>query len=527
MKSISLRDEDIKDNKLILNQYIESIFLEISKLKKFDLICVNCKELVINNYTGNDIKIKEISGSVKILRMKEVIVKKCVSINHLILTLRVKYYNSRYYNILSVVKELDYSIHDLWQIDKNLSILGLEYFRGEKLNIKNYAQVWNKQAALDFSSMTNLRVLSIEAIGYPVKLVGIPKKLSILYGKNIFAENLNLDNVLILGGAVENLKNCYHDFNQEEASKYCEEKIINNNLDYYLIHNKQKLDVENSNFFLLNQMSVKVFEKFKYAFKKYDNISHNYIYPTLNLLKKIALITCDSRYLKNYPEEIYSISNRPKTDMSMFRVSDSLTVDEYQIIKKDSWKLIPVTRYADSQMGSHYHPKYKGCGTFYYLEKQSETMLTFKSYLIAETKYLMYVKLMKLSGKTDNEAIKETDKIANSDSFNELMFDYSRNPKNTYEKLLKMKETDPKQYEETYQNLYGYEDVFDSPLCYLANQLNIDILILTHMVGSQNKKVEELYDVRDRLDSFRSLVFDFKLKEESWKLNEDLIYEME
>lgn len=89
MKSISLRDEDIKDNKLILNQYIESIFLEISKLKKFDLICVNCKELVINNYTGNDIKIKEISGSVKILRMKEVIVKKCVSINHLILTLRV------------------------------------------------------------------------------------------------------------------------------------------------------------------------------------------------------------------------------------------------------------------------------------------------------------------------------------------------------------------------------------------------------------------------------------------------------
>ena len=134
---------------------------------------------------------------------------------------------------------------------------------------------------------------------------------------------------------------------------------------------------------------------------------------------------------------------------------------------------------------------------------------------------------MKLSGKTDEEVIKETDKIANSDSFSELMFDYSRDPKNTYEKLLKMKETDPNQYEETYQNLYGYEDVFDSPLCYLANQLNIDILILTHMVGSQNKKVEELYDVRDRLDSFRSLVFDFKLKEESWKLNEDLIYEMD
>ncbi len=523
MIQLDIFDGDIKDGILILNDYIKSIFLTISMVEKLKKICVNCKKLVIiHNRTTSEMKIGEISGSIKILEIiGNISIEKCIYIDQLILKSSSKKSLIDYKNILYTTKKLDYTIENKTQID-NLFIKGLEYFKGKTLDVKSFIEI----EALDFSPNTKLKNLSINSNYSIIKLIGIPKKLSVLSGTKFVPENLNLDNILILGIATRVLKDCYHDFTQEEASRYCEEKIINNNLDYYLIHNKQKLDIENSNFFLINRNSIKIFDKFKYAFNGYHGMSDNYIYPTLNLLKRIALITCDSRYLKNYPEFVYSISNRPKTDMSMFRVSDSLTIDEYQIIKKDGWKLIPVTRYADSQMGSHYHDKYKGCGTFYYLEKQSETMLTFKTYLIAETKYLIYIKLLKLSGKTDEESIKETDKIANSDSFSELMFDYSRDPKNTYERLLEIKEKDPNRYEETYQNLYGYEDVFDGPLCYLANQLNIDILILTYMVGSQNKKVEELYDVRDRLDSFRSLVFDFKLSEESWKLNEDLIYEM-
>jgi len=53
-------------------------------------------------------------------------------------------------------------------------------------------------------------------------------------------------------------------------------------------------------------------------------------------------------------------------------------------------------------------------------------------------------------------------------------------------------------------NLYAYEDPLDQPLCKLASKLGYDIVILTHMVGS-NQVVTEVMDTRP--DSIKHLWF--------------------
>lgn len=54
--------------------------------------------------------------------------------------------------------------------------------------------------------------------------------------------------------------------------------------------------------------------------------------------------------------------------------------------------------------------------------------------------------------------------------------------------------------------MYGAEDRFDQDLCHLAIKKGLDILIFTHMVGSHHV-VTEVLDTRDRINSFKSLVF--------------------
>ena len=54
-------------------------------------------------------------------------------------------------------------------------------------------------------------------------------------------------------------------------------------------------------------------------------------------------------------------------------------------------------------------------------------------------------------------------------------------------------------------DLYAIEDVFDQPLCSLARSLGIDVIVLTTMTGG-NRVVSEVLDVRDRIQSYSSLV---------------------
>ncbi|CAK7995034.1 Hypothetical protein POVR1_LOCUS552 [uncultured virus] len=54
--------------------------------------------------------------------------------------------------------------------------------------------------------------------------------------------------------------------------------------------------------------------------------------------------------------------------------------------------------------------------------------------------------------------------------------------------------------------MYAIEDDFDQPICKIAHAKGIDIVTLTHMVGS-HQVVTEILDTRDRSDSFKSLIY--------------------
>ena len=54
--------------------------------------------------------------------------------------------------------------------------------------------------------------------------------------------------------------------------------------------------------------------------------------------------------------------------------------------------------------------------------------------------------------------------------------------------------------------LYAIEDCLDQVICKLARKLDLDILILTDMIGS-HQIVTEILDTRSRQDSFKNLVY--------------------
>lgn len=55
-------------------------------------------------------------------------------------------------------------------------------------------------------------------------------------------------------------------------------------------------------------------------------------------------------------------------------------------------------------------------------------------------------------------------------------------------------------------NLYAIEDDLDQTLCVAGKEDNIQLIILTNMMGS-NQIVVEILDTRDRVDSFGSLIY--------------------
>ena len=54
--------------------------------------------------------------------------------------------------------------------------------------------------------------------------------------------------------------------------------------------------------------------------------------------------------------------------------------------------------------------------------------------------------------------------------------------------------------------LMSIEDEYDQPLCKLALSLGIDLIVLTHMIGS-HQIVSEVLDTRPRLTSFANLAY--------------------
>lgn len=243
--------------------------------------------------------------------------------------------------------------------------------------------------------------------------------------------------------------------------------------------------------------------------KLYDDIL-SWEYLPLELVKRRAIETCNSLWLKlRMPTLIYS-SGRPITDMSIFQSPRNIVVSRKEIVsgritpEDGVWECIPVTRYAKGMSrGLFYEETGCYCGTFYYLEKESTTFLAYSGTVLkAFNKLHAYGLLLKeYTGK---------DQI-----FQNHLRKFKRKYPGVYQLLKQHLEgkmskdlidVDRNCYIGNKVGLYGAEDDLDQPLCQLAALLGYQIVILENMVGSF-QVVTEVLDVRSREDSFRSLIY--------------------
>lgn len=241
-----------------------------------------------------------------------------------------------------------------------------------------------------------------------------------------------------------------------------------------------------------------------------------------------------------YPHLLYS-SQRERTNMGMFRTPFSNTGSVInQTLKTDfgsytpldiNFKLIlegkyylPVTRYAFSVTSGFYHeePKQKYCGTFYYYEGESSTLLLAETILVVETKCTATKYLLEnfpVSAELRNQATTIISRYLdnNNEAWEENY--YLKDLIYTPEELFAagfVREVrgghlarDVPQvsiYCGKLTSLYAEEDVFDQILCLLAKEVGVDLVVLTRMVGAK-QIVTEVLDARSREDSFKNLVF--------------------
>lgn len=263
--------------------------------------------------------------------------------------------------------------------------------------------------------------------------------------------------------------------------------------------------------------------------KRLDQVK-DWVFQRLSYIKKIALKDVDSHALILYaPQELYN-SFRPRTDMMTFLPPNAaaasraeLSRGRYVASSGERWSVIPVTRYAagmsrglfneESEQGEY-------CGTFYYHESESDTFLAYKSSRTFFNKTAAVTALDPTWSTVENwnseeEWLAEHPHLA-AHMKGELPADLRMTPQEFYarypdqidgrimpefvSKLLKRKE-----YIGRHLMLYAEEDDLDQSICLLAKSQGIDLLILTHMVGS-HQVVTEVLDTRDRVRSFENLI---------------------
>lgn len=236
-----------------------------------------------------------------------------------------------------------------------------------------------------------------------------------------------------------------------------------------------------------------------------------WVYQTRGYMIKSALESGSSFYLMFLaPELMYKSSKRPINNMDMFRTADNLVfkelVSEVVNFEGKVFNTIPVTRYAvGKSKGLFWTEKSEDnfCGTFYYFEPESTTYLLYQNGLKADNKIKAYQILSEITGEKDQYVMDTINTILNTESL--AKFYNNRYPDNL---IMALYEDSPqfKKYLGRDLGLYAKEDFLDQPICELAKKAGYDILILEKMVGS-HQIVTEVLDVRQRGESFRSLVF--------------------
>lgn len=225
-----------------------------------------------------------------------------------------------------------------------------------------------------------------------------------------------------------------------------------------------------------------------------------YYFP-LDYVRTNSLNECKGLLLSMMlPSAVYK-SKRPKTDMMMFRLPSSLTSCDTK-----EWRTIPVTRYAEGMTRSLFYGKAKEdcnfCGTFYYYETESTTLLAYRKSFRAFNKVQAY---RDLGGVYTEESYVLEEWTARKLPENLIMSRADVMNITKYQNVegSKLQQRD---YAGNILKLYGAEDRYDQKLCKLAKSKGYDIVILTNMVGGF-QVVTEILDTRDRVESFRSLIY--------------------
>lgn len=242
--------------------------------------------------------------------------------------------------------------------------------------------------------------------------------------------------------------------------------------------------------------------------------------------------------------ELFYSSKHEKTDMLMFQQAHYQTGKtrngilyvndkQYRIYGQSSKDqhdgvAFPVSRYAENiDIGLYHRTSSKGyCGTFYYVEPESNTFLVTNNVIYSRTKTTAAM-MLAVPGTEFFDWASET---MESDKKNEYFVKYIEGdirpgflytPIQAYKELGFVGYSDPykvsqepfymgatsmKEYDPTLEGLYAIEDPYDQPLCIEMKRQNIEVACFTEMIGAFGL-VKELLDTRSRKESFLSLVY--------------------
>jgi hypothetical protein len=264
--------------------------------------------------------------------------------------------------------------------------------------------------------------------------------------------------------------------------------------------------------------------------KIYDH--NTWLFCNLYEWKNIAIQTGTSLPLLFYGKDYLYKSNRPKTDMSIFRQNNSKRYNPRIVRQEGKYifniigelKGLPVTRYSSGMSKGLFYKEDnlndKYCGTFYYYEPESTTYLIFKTYRIYRNKYQAYLDLYNITKVDERKKYIPISKLKNEttleqDIIHKKQYEYYTNPSKFPDNLMmypdeidsSLKHLSKRQrYAGNILGLYALEDIFDQVICLKAREKNIDVILLTHMVGS-HQIVSEVLDTRSRINSFSSLYY--------------------
>lgn len=259
------------------------------------------------------------------------------------------------------------------------------------------------------------------------------------------------------------------------------------------------------------------------------NYEPRWSFKTLESHKHNGITSAFSLPLILYaPELVYKGSKRPITDMALFRSPFNLKIKRSDIINNiiningENWKVIPVTRYSKGMSRGLYYKQNENeyCGTFYYYEPESTTLLAYKS---SRSFFNKYIAIKALNSKLLNSKLLNNPEIEQNLTNNQVFQAHINGilPRNLmltpseyvrfarqyglfHNSRVPINET--KHYVGKLLSLYALEDSFDQPLCEAGKHNNLDIIILESMTGS-HQIVTEILDTRARADSFKSLIY--------------------